>query len=79
MRENRGKVMKAADVMTTNVITVGTEASVLEAVRLMLQNKISGLPVVDGEGLLVGIVTEGDFLRGPRSTPSASTSAGLSL
>jgi len=29
----------------------------------MLQNKISGLPVVNGEGLLVGMVTEGDFLR----------------
>jgi CBS domain-containing protein len=55
--------MKAADVMTRNVISVGTAASVLEAIRLMLQNKISGLPVVDGEGLLVGMVTEGDFLR----------------
>ena len=55
--------MKAADVMTRKVVSVGTEASVLEAIRLMLQNKISGLPVLDGEGLLVGIVTEGDFLR----------------
>jgi len=55
--------MKTADVMTRKVISVGAEASVLEAIRLMLQNKISGLPVVDGEGLLVGIVTEGDFLR----------------
>jgi CBS domain-containing protein len=55
--------MKTADVMTHNIVSVGTQASVLEAVRLMLQNKISGLPVVDGEGLLVGIVTEGDFLR----------------
>jgi CBS domain-containing protein len=55
--------MKAADVMTRRVVSVGTDASVLEAIRLMLQNKISGLPVVDGEGLLVGIVTEGDFLR----------------
>jgi CBS domain-containing protein len=55
--------MKAADVMTPKVVSVGTEASVLEAIRLMLQNRISGLPVVDGEGLLVGIVTEGDFLR----------------
>jgi CBS domain-containing protein len=55
--------MNAADVMTSRVISVGVEASVLEAIRLMLQNKISGLPVVDGEGLLVGIITEGDFLR----------------
>jgi CBS domain-containing protein len=55
--------MKTADVMTRKVVSVGTQASVLEAIRLMLQNRISGLPVVDGEGLLVGIVTEGDFLR----------------
>ena len=55
--------MKTADVITRKVISVGAEASVLEAIRLMLQNKISGLPVVDGAGLLVGIVTEGDFLR----------------
>jgi CBS domain-containing protein len=55
--------MKAADIMTRHVVSVGTEASVLEAIRSMLQHKISGLPVVDGEGLIVGIVTEGDFLR----------------
>ena len=55
--------MKAAEIMTRRVVSVGTEASVLEAIRLMLQHKISGLPVVDGEGLIVGIVTEGDFLR----------------
>jgi len=49
--------------MTGRVVSVGAEASVLEAIRSMLQHKISGLPVVDGEGLIVGIVTEGDFLR----------------
>ena len=55
--------MKAHDVMTWGAITVEPEASVARAVRLMLQNKISGLPVVDAEGRLVGMVTEGDFLR----------------
>src|SRR5215813_9523632 len=55
--------MKAHDVMTWGAITVEPEASVARAVRLMLQNKISGLPVVDDKGQLVGIVTEGDFLR----------------
>ncbi len=56
-------VMKAKDVMTTDVISVAPDASVLEALRLMLQHQISGLPVVDRNGDLVGIVTEGDFLR----------------
>ena len=55
--------MKAHDVMTWGTITVEPEASVARAVRLMLQNKISGLPVVDSDGRLVGMVTEGDFLR----------------
>src|SRR6266545_985425 len=55
--------MKAHDVMTWGTITVEPEASVARAVRLMLQNKISGLPVVDADGQLVGMVTEGDFLR----------------
>jgi len=55
--------MKAHDVMTWGTITVEPEASVARAVRLMLQNKISGLPVVDDKGELVGMVTEGDFLR----------------
>lgn len=55
--------MQAKDVMTHPVLTIGRNASVFEAARLMLQNKISGLPVVDASGGLVGIITEGDFLR----------------
>ena len=55
--------MKASDVMTRRVITIGRDASILEAARLMLQKRISGLPVVDDKGKLIGIVTEGDFLR----------------
>lgn len=55
--------MKAMDVMTRDVVSIGPDASVLEAVRLMLQHKISGLPVVDAAGNLRGVVTEGDFLR----------------
>jgi CBS domain-containing protein len=55
--------MKAADVMTHNVISVQPETTILQAAGLMLQHRISGLPVVDSDGQLVGIVTEGDFLR----------------
>jgi CBS domain-containing protein len=55
--------MKAADFMTAHVISIVPDASVLECVRLMLQHRISGLPVIDAAGTLVGIVTEGDFLR----------------
>jgi len=55
--------MKAKDVMTGNVISIDPEQTVLQAARLMLQHHISGLPVVDAGGRLVGILSEGDFLR----------------
>jgi CBS domain-containing protein len=55
--------MKVRDIMSPRVISVAPDAGILEAIRLMLQNHISGLPVVDPSGVLVGIVTEGDFLR----------------
>ena len=55
--------MKAKDIMTRRVISIGPDASIFEAARLMLQKRISGLPVVDPTGVLIGIVTEGDFLR----------------
>jgi CBS domain-containing protein len=55
--------MKAADIMTRQVVTIEAAAPIATAVRLMLQNRISGLPVVNPAGKLVGIVTEGDFLR----------------
>ena len=55
--------MQVRDVMTANVISVLAQATILEAARTMLRNRVSGLPVVDGQGHLVGMVTEGDFLR----------------
>jgi CBS domain-containing protein len=55
--------MKASDIMTRELISIAPDASIIEAVRLMLQRKISGLPVVDAAGRLEGIITEGDFLR----------------
>jgi CBS domain-containing protein len=55
--------MKAKDVMTSPVVSVAPDSTIFEAVRVMLQRHISGLPVIDKDGHLVGIVTEGDFLR----------------
>lgn len=55
--------MKARNVMTTHVITCHPATPLTEAVTAMLHHQISGLPVVDDQGRLVGIVTEGDFLR----------------
>ena len=54
--------MNASDVMTRNVVSISTDATVLQAARMMLEHHISGLPVVSNDKL-VGIVSEGDFLR----------------
>jgi len=55
--------MKAEDVMTRGVISIDPDATVLQAARLMLEHHISGLPVIDKDGNLVGVLSEGDFLR----------------
>lgn len=55
--------MRAHQIMTRRVITVATGASIVEAANTMLQNHISGLPVVDEMGKLVGIISQGDFIR----------------
>ena len=55
--------MQVKDIMTRKVISVPASEAILKAAQLMLENGISGLPVTDPRGNLVGIVTEGDFLR----------------
>jgi CBS-domain-containing membrane protein len=55
--------MNVSDIMTKPVISVTPETPIGEVARLMLQHRISGLPVVDPKGAVVGIVTEGDLLR----------------
>lgn len=55
--------MKAKDVMSRNVISVAPDATVLQAAGIMLRHQISGLPVVNASGRLVGILSEGDLLR----------------
>jgi CBS domain-containing protein len=55
--------MRAHQIMTKPVITVSPDATIVEAANIMLQRHVSGLPVVDGEGQLIGIVSEGDFIR----------------
>jgi CBS domain-containing protein len=49
--------------MTSPVVSVSPDDTVLQAAQTMLQRRISGLPVIDKDGRLVGMVTEGDLLR----------------
>lgn len=57
--------MHVADVMVKDVVSVGPEASVREVASLMLERRISGVPVIDGERRVLGIVSEGDLIRRP--------------
>jgi CBS domain-containing membrane protein len=52
-----------AEAMHRDVVTVDPETMVADAARILLDNKYGCLPVVDRDGMLLGIVTEADFLR----------------
>jgi len=54
--------MIARDIMTTNVITVGENLKILEVCKVLTEKRVSGVPVVNKEGKLVGVVTERDLL-----------------
>ncbi len=55
--------MKAKDIMSKEVITVHKNDTIAEIAKVLVDQSISGVPVVDDEGLLVGIVSEGDLLH----------------
>jgi CBS domain-containing protein len=55
-------MVKAKDIMTKDVITVSPDTGLEELSRVLVENKISGAPVVDEKGELVGIVTENDLI-----------------
>jgi CBS domain-containing protein len=55
--------VRARQIMTRPVITVAPETPIVEAANTMLQRHVSGLPVLNKAGQLVGIISEGDFIR----------------
>lgn len=56
-------MLTAKDIMTRDVVTVTGDTTILQLASLLVKNQISGVPVVDDEGGLVGIVTENDLIR----------------
>jgi CBS domain-containing protein len=56
-------MLKAKDIMTKNVRTVGTSTIVEDLARVLVEHKISGTPVVNEQDDLIGIVTENDLIR----------------
>jgi CBS domain-containing protein len=71
--------MRAHDVMTSNVVTLGENASVQDVALVLLQNQISAVPVIDRMGNMVGIVSEGDLMRRPESETEKRRSPWLEL
>ena len=55
--------MRADSMMSRQVITIGVDAALIDAIKTMLKHGVSGLPVVDQAGKLVGILSKSDFLR----------------
>lgn len=55
--------MKAKDIMSTNLVTVEPGATIREIAAALIEHRISGVPVVDKAGKLLGIVSEGDLMR----------------
>jgi CBS domain-containing protein len=67
--------MQCGDIMTREVISVSPSDSIGAAAHLMLEHRISGLPVIDAEGALVGMISEGDLLKRTETGTEQSVSA----
>jgi CBS domain-containing protein len=65
-------MLKAKDIMTKEVITVYPDTEIIQAAKLLLDKHISGLPVVDKEGRLKGIICQSDLMAQQRKIPLPS-------
>jgi CBS domain-containing protein len=71
-KERRGHMIKAKDIMTRDVITVYPDTEIVQAAKLMLDSHLSGLPVVDREGHLKGIICQSDLMAQQKKIPLPS-------
>lgn len=66
--------MKAKDIMTKPVISVGPSTGVRDVAKLLLKHRISALPVINARGQVIGMVSEGDLMRRPESGTESHSS-----
>jgi CBS domain-containing protein len=69
--------MKIKDIMTTEVLTIGPEAPLKDAARILVEHSVSGIPVCDIERRVLGVVSEGDILYKERGAPERGRFAWL--
>jgi CBS domain-containing protein len=67
--------MKASDLMTAPVVTVTGNTSIRHACQMMINHAVSGMPVVDDDGQVIGVLTEGDLMNRLCSLPPGTSSA----
>jgi CBS domain-containing protein len=65
-------MLKAKDIMTTPVITLYPDQEIMEAARILLENHISGAPVIDEDGMIVGVLTRDDLITQQKEIPLPS-------
>jgi CBS domain-containing protein len=65
-------MLKVKDIMTKEIITVTPDTEVVKAAKILLENRINGLPVVDDSGKLVGILCQSDLIAQQKSIPIPS-------
>ena len=67
-----GAMLKAKDIMTKELITVSPETEIVQATKLLLENRINGVPVTDETGKLVGILCQSDLIAQQKKLPIPS-------
>ena len=65
-------MLRVKDIMTRELITVSPETEITQAAKLLLENRINGLPVVDEAGRLVGILCQSDLISQQKTLPTPS-------
>ena len=65
-------MLKAKDIMTRELITVSPETEITKAAKILLENRINGLPVIDAFGRLVGVLTQSDLVAQQKAIPVPS-------
>jgi CBS-domain-containing membrane protein len=65
-------MLKAKDIMTKELITVSPETEIVHATKLLLENRINGVPVTDETGKLVGILCQSDLIAQQKKLPVPS-------
>jgi CBS domain-containing protein len=65
-------MLRVKDIMTSDVITVSPETEILQAARIMVEKRINGIPVLDGNGKVVGILCQSDLVSQQKSVPIPS-------